>query len=115
MVFYKKSGATAIAVRPHRKKTNIQARNAFDRDDASVNSFQIKTPQHAEIMVAPWPIEYDTAGPTMCACDATKFAIAPVHQIAPPTTPHKCQLPGACQYPLIEAGARPSSGIRISK
>jgi len=53
LVFYEKSGATAIAVKPQRKKTNIQARATLERDGADANSFQIKTPQHAEIMVAP--------------------------------------------------------------
>lgn len=86
-----------MAVSPHRKNTNIQARAALERAGADANSFQIKTPQQAEIIVAPWPMEYDTAGPTMCACDATKFIIAPVHHTAPPRTPHRCQLPGACQ------------------
>lgn len=104
-----------MAVSPHRKNTNIHARAALERAGANANSFQIKTPQQAEIIVAPWPMEYDTAGPTMCACDATKFIIAPVHHTAPPRRPHRCQLPGAYQYPLIEAGSRPSSGIRISR
>ena len=38
------------------------------------------------------PIEYDTAGPTTFARDATKLNAAPVHQIAPPRTPQRCQL-----------------------
>jgi hypothetical protein len=47
----------AIAVRLQMKNANIQARAVPERDGAAANSFQIKTRQHAEIMVAPWPIE----------------------------------------------------------
>src|ERR1700689_1249211 len=89
---YKSRGATAIAVSPDKKKKNIQAKVVLDRDGAWANSFHAKTPQHAETMVAPCPIEYNTAGPTMCARDATKFASAPVHHTPPPTIPHRCQL-----------------------
>jgi hypothetical protein len=34
--------------------------------------------------IAPWSIAYDTAGPTNCACEATKLSTVPVHQMAPP-------------------------------
>src|SRR6266702_1054085 len=94
---YEKSGAHATAVSPLRNKINIHARQIFERAGASANSCQTKTPQHAEIMVAPCPMEYETAGPTICACEATKFAIAPVHKSAPPTIPQRCHKPGARQ------------------
>jgi hypothetical protein len=42
---YETSGATAIAVSPQRKKINIQARNAFDREGAAVNSRHTNTPR----------------------------------------------------------------------
>jgi hypothetical protein len=50
---HEKRGAAAIAVSPLRNKTNIQARNTLDREGAAENSCHTKTPQHAEIMVAP--------------------------------------------------------------
>ena len=54
----------AMALNPQRKKMNIHVRKSFDLDGAFSNSRQTKTPQQAEIIVAPWPMEYDTAGPT---------------------------------------------------
>lgn len=86
-----------MAVSPHRKKINIHTRNILDRCDAPANSRHTKTPHAAEIMVAPCPIEYEIAGPTICAREATKLSTAPVHQIAPPATPHRCQEPRAFQ------------------
>ena len=44
---------------------------------ALANSFQIKTPQTADTIVAPWPIAYETAGPIICAWDATKLNTFP--------------------------------------
>jgi hypothetical protein len=96
------------------KNTNIQASSVFERAGAVANSFQIKTPQQAEIIVAPCPMEYDTAGPTTWARDATKFKTAPVHQITPPTIPHICHRAGADEYADMATGALPSSGCRIS-
>jgi len=86
-----------MAVSPHRKRTNIHARKIFDRRGAAANSRHTKTPQAADIIVAPCPIEYDTAGPTICAREAMKLNTAPVHQIAPPTAPQVCQDPRAFQ------------------
>jgi hypothetical protein len=54
---YQKIGAQATAVRPHRKKMNIHFRMVFERAGAVLNSCQTKTPQQAEIMVAPCPME----------------------------------------------------------
>jgi hypothetical protein len=54
---YEKIGAQATAVKPHRKKINIQTRLFFERAGAALNSCQTKTPQQAEIMVAPCPME----------------------------------------------------------
>jgi hypothetical protein len=54
---YEKSGAQATAVRPQRKKMNIHLRLFFERAGAALNSCQTNTPQHAEIMVAPCPME----------------------------------------------------------
>jgi hypothetical protein len=54
---YEKSGAHATAVKPHRKKINIHLRLVFEAAGAVLNSCQTKTPQQAEIMVAPCPIE----------------------------------------------------------
>src|SRR5882757_9792796 len=54
---YEKIGAHAIAVSPHRKKMNIHFRLFFERAGAALNSCQTNTPQHAEIMVAPCPME----------------------------------------------------------
>src|SRR5882757_734223 len=54
---YGKIGAQATAVRPHRKKTNIHLRLVFERAGAALNSCQTNTPQQAEIMVAPCPME----------------------------------------------------------
>ena len=56
-VYLKRIGANAIALRPQRKKMNIQVRQVFERGGACANSFQTKTPHAAEIMVAPWPME----------------------------------------------------------
>src|ERR1700744_5364112 len=83
---YETSGAQATAVKPHRKKINIHFKLVFELAGAALNSCQTKTPQQAEIMVAPCPIEYETAGPTMWAWEATKLAIPPVHHSAPPST-----------------------------
>src|ERR1700729_520839 len=110
-----KSGARAIAVNPQMKNTNIQKSMVLERAGAVANSFHMKTPQQAEIIVAPCPMEYDTAGPTICARDATKFRTAPVHQIMPPTMPHTCHRAGADVYPEIATGLLPSRGCRISK
>ncbi len=52
-----KTGDSAMAVRPQRKKMNIQVRSVFERLGAPANSLQTKTPHAAEIMVAPWPME----------------------------------------------------------
>jgi len=73
------------------KKMNINGMSFRAFGGALANSFQIKTPQMAETIVAPCPIAYEIAGPMMWACEATKFRTAPVHQIIPPTIPHQCQ------------------------
>src|SRR5579862_3866182 len=104
-----------MSVRPKRKSTNIQKRYVLDCEEAEENSRQTKTPQPAEIIVAPWPIEYETAGPTMCARDATKLKTAPVHQMMPPRVPQRCQLSGAAENPFMATGGWPSSGLRISR
>ena len=54
---YEKIGAQAIAVKPQRKKTNIHFKLVFERAGAALNSCQTNTPQQAEIIVAPCPIE----------------------------------------------------------
>src|SRR5882757_17985 len=54
---YEKIGAQAIAVKPHRKKINIHFKLVFERAGAALNSCQTNTPQQAEIMVAPCPME----------------------------------------------------------
>src|SRR5258708_16609219 len=54
---YEKIGAQAIAVKPHRKKINIHFRLVFELVGAALNSCQTNTPQQAEIMVAPCPME----------------------------------------------------------
>jgi hypothetical protein len=46
-----------MAAKPNRKKRNIHIRSLRDRRGAAANSCQTKTPQQAEIMVAPWPTE----------------------------------------------------------
>ena len=51
------SGASAIAPSPSRKKMNMKTRSIFAERGAPANSRQTKTPQHAETMVAPWPME----------------------------------------------------------
>src|SRR5882757_7011798 len=108
-------GASAMALSPQIKRINIQIRNALARAGAVANSFQLKTPQAAEIIVAPWPIEYETAGPTMCAREATKLKIAPVHQIAPPSVPQRCHDQRADAYPPNETGSFASSGFLIKR
>jgi hypothetical protein len=72
-----------MAVRPQRKNTNIQVSSVFERLGAPANSLHTNTPHAAEIIVAPCPMEYETAGPTICAREATKLKTAPVHQIQP--------------------------------
>jgi hypothetical protein len=51
------TGARATALSPARKNTNIQASSVFERRGAAANSRQTKTPQQAETIVAPWPME----------------------------------------------------------
>ena len=50
-------GATAIADNPNTNSKNMAARNFFERGGAPANSRQINTPQAADIMVAPCPME----------------------------------------------------------
>src|ERR1700743_2654421 len=102
-----------MAVSPHKKKRNIQQSSISARLGAVANSRQTKTPQAAEIIVAPWPMEYETAGPTMLARDATKLKAAPVHQIIPPAMPQRCHAPRAFAYPENATGVLPSSGLRM--
>ena len=87
------------------KQLNIKGSKRLDCGGAFANSCQMKTPQIADTIVAPCPIAYDTAGPTNCACEATKLSTVPVHQMAPPTIPHPCHdaLPG--KYSPIVSGA----------
>src|SRR5216684_7779279 len=85
------TGATATAPSPTTKNMNINGTSLLALGGALANSFQIKTPQMAETIVAPCPIAYEIAGPMTCACEATKFRTAPVHQIIPPRIPHQCQ------------------------
>jgi len=54
---YENNGAQATAVKPHRKKINIHTRLLFEAAGAALNSCQTNTPQQAEIMVAPCPME----------------------------------------------------------
>src|ERR1700722_7832803 len=54
---YEKIGAQAIAVKPPRKKINIHFRLVFEGAGAALNSCQTNTPQQAEIIVAPCPME----------------------------------------------------------
>lgn len=61
-------------MRPQTKKTNIHAKKILARAGAAPNSCQTKIPQQAEIIVAPCPIEYETAGPTTWVREATKLS-----------------------------------------
>src|SRR5271168_2726945 len=88
------TGARATAARPTTKNKNMIGMSFRALAGALANSFQTNTPQIAETIVAPWPIAYEMAGPMICAWDATKFKTAPVHQMAPPRIPQKCQRPG---------------------
>src|SRR4051794_11419443 len=108
-------GAIAIDISPTKKKMNIAGINFRDSGGALANSFQMNTPQTAETIVAPCPIAYDTAGPTICAWDATKLKTIPVHQISPPTTPQKCHTDRALKYCDMFTGAAPVSGFFINK
>jgi hypothetical protein len=56
-------GDKAIEVSPRRKKQNIRLSRKFTRAVAPSNSFQMKTPQRAEIIVFPSPIANEVAGP----------------------------------------------------
>jgi hypothetical protein len=47
--------ARMMSARPTRKHPNIAAINLKVPSGASRNSFQMKTPQNAAIIVAPWP------------------------------------------------------------
>ena len=91
------SGASATAPSPNKKATNISTSKTVALRGAPANSCHTNTPQHAETIVAPWPMLYETAGPTRCAPEARKFATPPVHQIAPPSVPARCQPNGAFQ------------------
>jgi hypothetical protein len=51
------SGARATAPSPSAKKMNINKSSSLAERGAPANSRQTKTPQQAEIMVAPWPME----------------------------------------------------------
>jgi hypothetical protein len=62
---------------------NIAGSILREAGGALANSFQTKTPQTADTIVAPWPIAYETAGPIICAWDATKLKTVPVHQMSP--------------------------------
>ena len=77
---------------------NIAGISLREAGGALANSFQMKTPQTADTIVAPWPIAYETAGPIICACDATKLNTVPVHQMSPPMTPQKCHAAFAWKY-----------------
>ncbi len=54
---FQKSGARATADNPQRNTANIHASKVLAREGAAENSCQMKTPQAAEIMVAPCPME----------------------------------------------------------
>ena len=66
-------------------------------------------------MVAPCPMEYDTAGPTMFAREATKLKTAPVIQTTPPAIPQRWKGARAVQYPLSDTAPSPDRGRRMSK
>lgn len=93
----------------------MKAKSILMREEVPANSRQTKTPHAAETIVAPCPMEYETAGPTKCVREATKLKIAPVHQITPPRMPQRCQIFGAPRKPEKSTAACPSMGFRISR
>jgi len=104
-------GAMAIATKPAIKHTNIAMRRFRTCWVGARNSRHTNTPQNAETIVAPCPMEYEIAGPTKLTREAAKFKVAPVTQIAPPSTPARCQRAGAEKYWPKFTGALPSIGF----
>ena len=79
--------ATIIKPNPAVKSKNISASRMLMDLFAPLNSFQIKTPQNAPIIVAPWPNPKEMASPAFCA--AKRFNEVPKAQINPPIMPDK--------------------------
>jgi hypothetical protein len=104
-----------MEARPAMKQANMAIRRLRTRAVGERNSLQTKTPQNAEIIVAPWPMEYEIAGPTKWTVDAAKLRVAPVTQIAPPRIPARCQEKGAAVKPLKSTGSSLSMGFFIKR
>ena len=70
---------------PARKKINISPIKTFTLLGAFLNSFQTKTPQNAETIVAPCPKPHESETPA--TVEERKLKLVPKHQIEPPKTP----------------------------